>query len=156
MSNQDNFTPAIGGLDQFDQSAEIARLTEFVRRICTDEGRRDNWRAYCVARGVAKFVQSDLLGYGAVILSHGVRQGFGMVRPSNTIDDFIQRAIDPADYTCGLLLRLLADGCLLFETTERSGTSDFVWSTTGRPMQSAEPVNDPSHLDLRQPSGAIN
>jgi hypothetical protein len=119
MKSNINFKPAVIGLDYFNQTAEIARFRDWVERISSRKPKD------LLSIGIAKLLELDLLRYGLLREAPSASAGFGVVRQSAVIDDFIQNQIqmDPL----ATLLDILADGEISVDIRHFGGQPDFVF-----------------------------
>lgn len=129
MTITDRFVPAVSEIDRFDQTAELARIAEFARSL-----RRPGVPPYAI--GILKFIEHDLLRYGVTLQSWGLKEGFGVVRDSEAILDWIEQEIEPLDLMSSILLDLLASGRLIVNPVIKNGERDFYFWANERPRSS--------------------
>jgi hypothetical protein len=129
MTITDRFSPAVSEIDRFDQKIELARIAQFARSL-----RRPDVPPYAI--GILKFIEEDLLRYGVTLQSWGLKEGFGVVRESESIFDWIDREIEPLDYMSSILLYLLAEGKLIVNPVIKNGERDFYFYANERPRPS--------------------
>lgn len=134
MICRDSFKPAVSGLDQFNQQAELSRLSEYAERVSRQPS------SYLVYRGISKLIELDLLRYGYLPTAGRIKRGFGVVRQSDAIRSFISREILPHDLTSAVVLILLAEGCEAVETEDSLGKPDFVFCLAGDYMPVVERI----------------
>jgi hypothetical protein len=145
METTIEWQPVVTGLDQFDQSVELARLSDFARRVSTPEAREyvnnnlvcaneaawddvhTKFTNYVIGSTILKLIDADLLRFGTLIGDGDLKQAFGIVQRSDNALDYIQRRILPLDYIAGCLLFLVATGCVCVEMKEHRGVTDFVF-----------------------------
>jgi hypothetical protein len=119
------FKPCVDGLDQFDQSAELARLWECAGKLCAGHP------SYLIRRGVVRCLKLDLLRYGNLPASHPSKAGFGVIRDSGDFRKFVYSRILPEEFICGFLLSCVSFGYMVLGVRYNPDDPDFTFALTG-------------------------
>ena len=72
-------------------------------------------------------VELDLLRYGVLPATAGLRHGFAAVRQSDDLWSFIQSEILPVDLTRAALLDLVGEVCFAVDVADDDDRPDFVF-----------------------------
>ena len=120
VNDQQTFNPIAS--DESNQARQIAHLKFWISRV--SEERSDDYCEF-LCRGIAKFIELDLLRYDRAPGSFSGNRGFGVVCQSAAARSFIESEILPANLDVAALLTLIADGRVLVETAYADGDPGF-------------------------------
>jgi hypothetical protein len=107
--------------DRLTQAREIARLTDWVKRV----SRRPSEDLLC--RGIRMLIERSSLRHGLWPACFGLKRAFAVVWQSPAVLSFINTEIWPTEPYVASTLRVFAAGRLLMDTGYRHGNPEFIF-----------------------------